>query len=132
LLLADNNKIPEIQLNCLVVPNDLVGNIKKHHVVTIKINNEESIHSLRSQIKKEYKPRFDNIPISEFVVRTIGLNSDKVIACVNAERVLQSVNSGRQDGFELTPMSDISGYFSIQPSKKDIYVIIYLDTPPPQ
>lgn len=125
--------MPEIKLNCLVVPSDSVGRITQQHVVTIKIINEESVHFLRSQIKKEHKPRFDNIPITEFEVHAIGLNSDKVIASVNAEGVLQSVNSGRRDeGQALIPMSNILDHFPKQPSKIDIHIIVYLEIQAPQ
>ena len=120
--------MPEIRLNCLVVLSDSVGNITQQHVITIKINNNESVHSLRSQIKKEHTPRFDNIPITEFVVRAIPLNSDKVLASVNAEGVMISVNSGRQDeGQVLIPMHNILDHFPKQPSEKDIHIIIYLN-----
>ena len=127
-LIFRKSKMPEIRLNCLVVPSDSVGNITQQYVITIKINNNESVHSLRSQIKKEHTPRFDNIPITEFVVRAILLNSDKVLASVNAEGVMISVNSGRQDeGQVLIPMHNILDHFPKQPSEKDIHIIIYLN-----
>ena len=127
------SKMPEIRLNCLIVPSDSVGRITQQHVVTIKINNKESVHSLRLQIKKEHTPRFDNIPITEFEVRAIALNSDKVLASVNAEGVMISVNSGRQDeGQALIPMLNILDHFPKQPSEKDIHIIIYLDIKTPQ
>jgi hypothetical protein len=58
---------------------------------TIKIDNSESIHSLRKQIKEEHSPQFDDIPITEFVICAIDLNSDKKEASVNAESVMNSV-----------------------------------------
>ncbi|RGB22880.1 hypothetical protein C1646_775380 [Rhizophagus diaphanus] len=120
--------MPEIRLNCLVIPSDSVGNITQQHVITIKINNNESIHSLRSQIKKEHTSQFDNIPITEFVVYAIPLNSDKVLASVNTEGVMIIVNSGRQDeGQVLILMHNILDHFSKQPSEKDIHIIIYLN-----
>uniref|UniRef100_U9SS41 Crinkler effector protein N-terminal domain-containing protein n=1 Tax=Rhizophagus irregularis (strain DAOM 181602 / DAOM 197198 / MUCL 43194) TaxID=747089 RepID=U9SS41_RHIID len=123
--------MPEIRLNCLVVPSDSVGRITQ---LTIKINNNEFVHSPRSQIKKNiYTPRFDNIPITEFVVRAIPLNSDKVLASVNAEGVMISVNIGRQDEVQaLFPMLNILDHFPKQPSEKDIHIIIYLDIKTPQ
>ena len=103
--------MPEIRINCLV-PSDSVGRITQQHVVTIKINNNESIHSLRSQIKKEHTFRFDNISITEFVVCAIPLNSDKVLASVNVEGMMISMNSKRQDeGQVLIPMLNILDYF---------------------
>ena len=127
-LIFRKSKMPEIRLNCLVVPSDSVGRITQQHVVTIKINNNESVHSLRSQIKKEHTSRFDNIPITEFEVRAIDLNSDKVIATVDAEGVVQSVNGGRRDeGRALIPVSNIFDHFPEQPSKKDIHIIVYLE-----
>ena len=115
-LIFRKSKIPEIRLNCLVVPNDSVGRITQQHVVTIKINNNESVYSLRLQIKKEHTFQFDNIPITEFEVYTIPLNSNKVLASVNAEEVMISVNSGRQDkGQVLILMHNILDHFSKQP-----------------
>ncbi|RIA82496.1 hypothetical protein C1645_835254 [Glomus cerebriforme] len=126
--------MPEIRLiNCLVVPSNSVGRITQQHVVTIKINNNKSVHSLRSQIKKEHTSRFDNILITEFVVHAIPLNSDKVLASVNAEGVMISVNSGRQDeGQALISMLNILDHFPKQSSEKDIHIIIYLDIKTPQ
>ncbi|GBB95707.1 hypothetical protein RclHR1_00260012 [Rhizophagus clarus] len=98
-----------------------------------ELHNNMSLQSknlsiLRSQIKKEHTPRFDNIPITEFEVRAIALNSDKVIASVNAEGVMISVNNGRQDeGQALIPMLNILDHFPKQPSEKDIHIIIYLN-----
>ena len=93
--------MPEIRLNCLVVPsNCLVEKITRHYVITIKINNSESIHSLRKQIKEEHSPRFDDIPITEFVVCAIDLNSDKKEASVNAESVMNSVQNKTKIGSE--------------------------------
>src|ERR1044071_5788277 len=96
-LIFRKSKMSEIRLNCLVIHSDSVGRITQQHVVSIKINNNESVYSLRSQIKKEHTSRFNNIPITEFVVYTISLNSDKVLALVNTKGVMISVNSGRQD-----------------------------------
>ncbi|GBC33488.1 uncharacterized protein OCT59_007640 [Rhizophagus irregularis] len=87
-------------------------------------------HKLKKNI---YTPRFDNIPITEFVVRAIPLNSDKVLASVNAEGVMISVNIGRQDEVQaLFPMLNILDHFPKQPSEKDIHIIIYLDIKTPQ
>src|SRR5688500_14595837 len=109
----------EIRLNCLVVPSDSVGRITQQHVVTIKINNNEPVHSLRSQIKKEHTPRFDNIPITEFEIYAIPLNSNKMLASVNAEGVMISVNSGKQNkGQVLILMHNILDHFPKQPSQK--------------
>lgn len=115
--------MPEIQLNCLAVPSNLVGKISQHHVVTLKINSEESVHSLRREIKKEYTPRFDDIPITEFVVRAAPFSSNNV-ARNNVPLLLMNTNEG------VYPMSVISEHFREQPSKKDIHIIIYLDIQP--
>ncbi|PKY18805.1 hypothetical protein RhiirB3_116013 [Rhizophagus irregularis] len=121
-------KMPEIRLNCLVVPSNYpVERITRHHVITIKIDNGESIHSLRKQIKEEYSPRFDDIPINEFMVRAIDLNSDKKEATFNAESVMNSVQNNTKIGSEKFPMSDIIEHFPGQPSQKDIHILVYLD-----
>ena len=124
------SKMPEIRLNYLVVPSNCpVKKITRHHVITIKIDNSESIHSLRKQIKEEHSPRFDDIPITEFVVRAIDLNSDK--KSVNAESVMNSVQNKSNIGSEQFPISNIFEHFPGQPSKKDIYIIVYLDIQAP-
>ncbi|CAG8707357.1 13052_t:CDS:1, partial [Funneliformis caledonium] len=89
------SKMPEIGLNCLVIPRDSVERIKQQHIIIIKINNNESVHSLRSQIKKEYTSQFDDISITKFVICAISLNLDKVLASINAKGVMISVNSRR-------------------------------------
>ena len=125
--------MPEIRLNCLVVPSNCpVEKITRHHVITIKIDNSESIHSLRKQIKEEHSPRFDDIPITEFVIRAIDLNSDKKEASVNAESVMNSVQNKTKIGSEQFPISNILEHFPGQPSKKDIHIIVYLDIQAPQ
>ena len=118
----------EIRLNCLVVSSNCpVEKITRHHVITIKIDNSESIHSLRKQIKEEHSPRFDGILITEFVVRAIDLNSDKKEASINAESVMNSVQNKSKIGSVQFPMSNILDHFPVQPSPKDIHIIVYLD-----
>jgi hypothetical protein len=113
------SKMPEIRLNCLVVPSNCpVEKITRHHVITINIDNRESIHSLRKQIKEEHSPRFDDIPITEFVVRAIDLNSDKKEASINAELVMNSVQNASKIGREQFPISNILEHFPGQPSEK--------------
>ena len=93
--------MPEIRLNCLVVSsNCLVEKITWHHVITINIDNRKSIHSFRKQIKEEHSPRFDDIPITEFVIHTINLNSDKKEASINAESVMNSIQNKTTIGSE--------------------------------
>ncbi|RIA86453.1 hypothetical protein C1645_740843 [Glomus cerebriforme] len=125
--------MPEIRLNCLVVPSNCpIEKITRNHVITIKIDNSESIHSLRKQIKEKHSPRFDDIPITEFVVCAIDLNSDKKEALVNAELVINSVRNKTKIGSEQFPISNILEHFPGQPSKKDIHIIVYLDIQAPQ
>ena len=122
------SKMPEIRLNCLVVPSNCpVENITRQHIITIKIDNNESFHSLKKQIKEEYSPRFDDIPITEFVVRAIDLNSDKKEASINAESVMNSVRNKTVIGSVQFPMTNIFEHFPFQPSSKDIHIIVYLD-----
>ena len=122
------SKMPEIRLNCFVIfSNCPVERITRHHVITIKINNSESIHSLRKQIKEEHSPRFDDIPITEFVVCAIDLNSDKKEASINAESVMNSIQNKSKIGSMQFPMSDILDHFSVQPSLINIHIILYLD-----
>ena len=122
------SKMPEIRLNCLIVPSNCpVERITRYHIITIKINNSESIYSLRKQIKKEHSPQFDDIPITEFVVCMINLNSDKKEASINAESVMNSVQNKSKIGSVQFSMSNILDHFPIQPSLKDIHIIVYLD-----
>src|SRR4051794_36991175 len=106
------SKMPEIRLNCLVIPsNILVEKITRHHVITININNRESIHSLRKQIKEEHSPQFDDISITEFVVRAIDLNSDRKEASIDAGSVMNSVQNKSKIGSEKFPISNIFEHF---------------------
>ena len=125
--------MPEIRLNCLVVPSNCpVEKITRHHVITINIDNRESIHSLRKQIKEEHSPRFDDIPITEFVVRAIDLNSDRKEASIDAGSVMNSVQNKSNIGSEKFPISNIFEHFPGQPSQKDIHIIVYIDIQAPQ
>ncbi|GBC09715.1 hypothetical protein RclHR1_09060012 [Rhizophagus clarus] len=120
--------MPKIRLNCLVVPSNCpVEKITRHHVITINIDNEESIHSLRKQIKEQHSPQFDDIPITEFVVRAIDLNTDKKEASIDAESVMNDVQNETKIGSERFPISNIHEHFPGQPSEKDIHIIVYLD-----
>jgi len=122
--------MPEIRLNCLVVPSNIpVEEITHQHVVTINIDKEESIHSLRSKIKKEYTPRFDDIPITEFALRAVEYSSND-IAKENVTAVFLSLKNGIQ-GTELFPISSIFKHFPEQPPVKDIHIIVYLDIKTP-
>ena len=125
--------MPEIRLNCLVVPSNCpVERITWHYVITIKINNSKSIHLFRKQIKEEYSPQFDDIPITEFMIHAINLNLDKKEVSINAELVMNSVQNKSKIGSVQFPISNILKHFSSQPSKKDIYIIVYLDIQAPQ
>ena len=125
--------MPEIRLNCLVVPSNCpVEKITWHHVITINIDNRESIHSLRKQIKEEHSPQFDDIPITEFVVCAIDLNSDKKEASINTELVMNSVQNKSNIGSEKFPIFNIFEHFPGQPSQKDIHIIVYIDIQAPQ
>ena len=127
------SKMPEIRLNCLAVPSNIpVEKITRHHVITINIDNRESIHSLRKQIKEEHSPRFDDIPITEFVARAIDLNSDKKEASIDAGSVMNSVQNKSNIGSEKFPISNIFEHFPGQPSQKVIHIIVYIDIQAPQ
>ena len=71
------SKMPEIRLNCLVVPDNIQAEkITRQHLLTINIDTQESVHALRSKIKKECASCFDDIPITEFVVRVVEFSSN--------------------------------------------------------
>ena len=72
------SKMPEIRLNCLVVPDNISAEkITRQHLLTINIDTQESVHALRSKIKKECAPCFDDIPITEFVIRAVEISSNE-------------------------------------------------------
>ncbi len=51
-----------------------------------------------------------------------------MLASVNAEGVMISINSEKQDkGQTLIPILNILDHFPKQPSEKDIHIIIYLN-----
>ncbi|CAG8468652.1 11813_t:CDS:2, partial [Funneliformis caledonium] len=106
------SKIPEIRLNCLVVSSNCpIKKITRHHVITINIDNRESIHSLRKQIKEEHSPQFDDIPITEFVIHAIDLNSDKKEASINAKSVMNNIQNKSNIGSEKFLISNIFEHF---------------------
>ncbi|CAB5369906.1 unnamed protein product [Rhizophagus irregularis] len=79
----------EILLNCLAVPNDLIGKIRVQDVVVVEINDRKSIHFLREEIRKKYSPLFDNIPFTKFDLYSIDYTG-------NVQELLTSLN-GRHD-----------------------------------
>jgi hypothetical protein len=126
--------MPEIRLNCLVVPDNIpVGEITRQNLVTIDIGTNESVHSLRSKIKKECAPCFDDIPITEFVVRVVEFSSND-LGKDNNTALFLSLKNGVM-GTELSPISPISiitERFPKLSSKNDIHIIVYLKIQTPQ
>ncbi|PKY48959.1 hypothetical protein RhiirA4_236729 [Rhizophagus irregularis] len=130
----------EVRLNCLVVPNNIQADkITRQHLLTINIGTKESVYSLRSKIKKECAPCFDDIPITEFVVRAVEFSSND-LANDNHTALFLNLKNGVQ-GTELSPISPISPIssipnfterFSRQTSKNDIHIIVYLKIKTPQ
>ncbi|PKK57030.1 hypothetical protein RhiirC2_764138 [Rhizophagus irregularis] len=120
--------MPEIRLNCLVVPDNIpVGEITRQNLVTIDIGTNESV---RSKIKKECAPCFDDIPITQFVICAVEISSND-LANDNTTALFLSIKNGTQ-GTELSPISNISPRFSIQPPKDNIHIIVYLKIKTPQ
>jgi Crinkler effector protein N-terminal domain len=129
-----SKKIAEVRLNCLLVPDNIPADkITRQHLLTIDIGTEESVHSLRSKIKKECAPCFDDIPITEFVVRAVEFSSND-LANDNHTALFLSLKNGVQ-GTELSPISpisDITERLSKQSSKNDIHIVVYLKIKTPQ
>ena len=128
------SKMPEIRLNCLVVPDNIQAEkITRQHLLTINIDTQESVHALRSKIKKECAPCFDDIPITEFVIRAVEFSSND-LGKDNNTALFLSLKNGVQ-GMELSPISPISiitERFPKQSSKNDIHIIVYLKIQTPQ
>ncbi|CAG8680558.1 2861_t:CDS:1 [Funneliformis caledonium] len=123
--------MPEIRLNCLVVPDNIpVREITRQNLVTIDIGINESVHSLRSKIKKECASCFDDIPITEFVIRAVEILSNDLVND-NITTLFLSIKNGTQ-GTELSPISNISPRFSTQLSQDNIHIIVYLKIKTPQ
>ena len=124
----------EVRLNCLIVPDNIPADkITRQHLLTIDIDAKESVHSLRSKIKKECAPCFDDIPITEFVIREVEFSSND-LGSDNSTAFLLSLQNGVQ-GTELSPISpisDITKRLSKPSSKNDIHIVIYLKIKTPQ
>ncbi|RGB32656.1 hypothetical protein C1646_762593 [Rhizophagus diaphanus] len=118
----------EVRLNCLVVPDNIQADkITRQHLLTIDIGTKESVHSLRSKIKKECASCFDDIPITEFVIHMVEFSSNDLGVNYNTALFL-SLKNGVM-GTELSPISPISiitERFPKQSSKNDIHIIVYL------
>jgi Crinkler effector protein N-terminal domain len=129
-----SKKIAEVRLNCLLVPDNIPADkITRQHLLTIDIGIKESVHSLRSKIKKECAPCFDDIPITEFVVRAVEFSSND-LGSDNSTAFFLSLKNGVQ-GTELSPISpisDITERLSKQSSKNDIHIVVYLKIKTPQ
>ena len=136
-LYLEVEEMAEVRLNCLVVPDNIQADkITRQHLLTIDIGTQESVHALRSKIKKECAPCFDDIPVTEFVVRAVEFSSND-LANDNHTALFLSLKNGVQ-GTELSPISPISSIpnfterFSKQSSKNDIHIIVYLTIKTPQ
>ena len=116
----------EVRLNCLVVPNNVLAEkIIRQYLLTIDIGIQESVHALRSKIKKECASCFDNIPITEFVIHIVEFSSNDLGENNNTALFL-SLKNGVM-GTELSPISPISiitEHFPKQSS--DIHIIVYI------
>ena len=113
-------------INCLVVPSDSVERTTLQHVVTIEIDTKKSVHSLRSKIKKEYTPRFDDIPITEFSSNDLGKDNNTALFLSLKNGVMGTELS------PISPISDITKRLSKPSSKNDIHIVVYLKIKTPQ
>jgi hypothetical protein len=130
-LYLEVEKMAEIRFNCLVIPNNIQADkITRQHLLTIDIGTQESVYALKSKIKKEYAPCFDDISITEFVICAVEFSSNDLGKDNNIALFLSLQNG--VIGTELSPISPISSIlnftecFSRQTSKNDIYIIVYL------
>src|SRR4051812_49132000 len=99
--------MPEIRLNCLVIPDNIQAEkITRQHLLTINIDTQESVYALRSKIKKECALYFDDIPITEFVVRVVEFSSNDLGKDNNTALFLSLKNEVMRT--ELFPISSIS------------------------
>src|SRR5256885_14033034 len=114
----------EVRLNCLVIPDNISAEkITHQHLLTIDIGTQESVHALRSKIKKECASCFDDIPITEFVVHVVEFSSNDLGKDNNTALFLSLKNGVMR--MELSPISLISiitEHFSKQSSKNDIHI----------
>ena len=118
----------EIRLNCLVIPDNIqVEKIIYQHLLTINIDTQESVHALRSKIKKECAPCFDDIPITEFVVHVVEFSSND-LGKDNNTALFLSLKNGiiGMEISSISPISIITERFPKQSSKNDIHIIVYL------
>src|SRR6266498_1679793 len=118
----------EIRLNCLVIPDNIqVEKIIYQHLFTINIDTQESVHALRSKIKKECAPCFDDIPITEFVVHVVEFSSND-LGKDNNTALFLSLKNGiiGMEISSISPISIITERFPKQSSKNDIHIIVYL------
>ncbi|RIA86437.1 hypothetical protein C1645_829305 [Glomus cerebriforme] len=118
----------EVRLNCLVIPDNISAEkITRQHLLTIDIGTQESVHALRSKIKKECAPCFDDIPITEFVIRVVEFSSND-LGKDNSTALFLSLQNGVMgtELFPISPISMITERFSKQSFKNDIHIIVYL------
>ncbi len=114
--------MPEIKLNCLIISDNIsVRKITRQNLVTIDIGTNESIHSLRSKIKKECASCFDGIPITKFVIHAVEISSNDLVNN-NIIAVFLSIKNETQ-GTELSSISNISIHFPIQSTQENIHII---------
>ena len=126
--------MPEIKLNCLIISDNIsVRKITRQNLVTIDIGTNESIHSLRSKIKKECASCFDDISITEFMVYMVKFSSNDLGKDNNTALFLSLKNGVIETELSpISPISIITERFSKQSSKNDIHIIVYLKIQTPQ
>src|SRR6266540_2583445 len=120
--------MPEIRLNCLVVPDNIQAEkITRQHLLTINIDTQESVHALRSKIKKECASCFDDISITEFMVYMVKFSSNDLGKDNNTALFLSLKNGVIETELSpISPISIITERFPKQSFKNDTHIIVYL------
>ncbi|RHZ75348.1 hypothetical protein Glove_216g149 [Diversispora epigaea] len=113
-----------ITLNCLVEKDDPYENCFE-----VEIDKARTISALKKVIKNEKKPKFDHLPADELKLWKVNVSllrsNEKLPVLVEKEPV---VIEQKLEGEKLLAPNDVQDYFSGQPAKKFIHIIV--ESPP--
>ncbi|RHZ67048.1 hypothetical protein Glove_303g133 [Diversispora epigaea] len=113
-----------ITLNCLVEKEDPYENCFE-----VEIDKARTISALKELIKDKQKPNFDHLPANQLKLWKVNVSllesNDKLTVLVEKE---PAMIEQKLEGERLLAPNDMQDYFSEQPAKKFIHIIV--ENPP--
>ena len=107
----------KLRLMCLIWPDDRPD----QHIVSVKIDDDETVGDLKRLIKAEHAPMLDKVPTRDLILWKCSIPADD-----NLKNALNAVCFDRTatDLLCLPPASLLSEHFATGPSPKTISILV--------